>query len=109
MSWLVSDGQVLASLEVADGFASRARGLLGRNAIDGALLLRPARGVHTVGMRFPVDVAYCDRSLRVIDVVTMQQHRIGRPRWTARAVLEAQAGSFQRWGIHPGMVLEVRP
>ena len=35
-------------------------GLLGRDGIEGALLLRPARSVHTLGMRFAIDVAFCD-------------------------------------------------
>ena len=42
------------------------RGLLGRDGIDGAMLLRPARSVHSVGMRFPIDVAFCDQDLVVV-------------------------------------------
>ena len=41
MPWLLREGEVLATLEVADSFAGRARGLLGRDGIDGALLIRP--------------------------------------------------------------------
>ena len=58
------DGQVLASLAVADTWWLRTRGLLGRDGVDGALLLRPARSVHTLGMRFPIDVAFCDDARR---------------------------------------------
>lgn len=108
MAWLVSDGHVLASLEVAEGLRERAKGLIGRDALEGAILLRPARGVHSVGLRFPIDVAYCDGSLNVLEVVTMQPRRVGRPRLGARAVLEAEAGSFHRWGVEPGIRLEVR-
>jgi len=43
MPWLVADGRVLASVEIADGVRARAKGLVGRDSIDGALLLRPAR------------------------------------------------------------------
>ena len=108
MAWLVSDGQVLASLEIAEGFGGRTRGLIGRDGIQGAILLRPARGVHTVRLRFPIDVAYCDDSLKVLETVTMRPRRVGRPRLAARAVLEAEAGCFERWGIVPGIVLEVK-
>ena len=108
MAWLVSDGHVLASLEVAEGRHERARGLIGRDAIEGAILLRPARAVHTVGMRFPIDVAYCDGALTVLEIVTMRPRRLGRPRLSARAVVEAEAGSFHRWGIEPGIRLEVK-
>jgi uncharacterized membrane protein (UPF0127 family) len=106
--WLLRDGEVLASLEVADGRRARARGLLGRDGVDGAVLLRPARSVHTVGMRFPIDVAFCDDGLRVIRVVTMPRYRVSRPVWRSRAVVEAEAGAFARWQLRPGDVLEVK-
>lgn len=109
MPWLVSDDRVLASLEVADTFRARRRGLLGRDGHHGAILLRPARAVHTLAMRFPIDVAHCDRELTVLRIVTMAPHRIGRPVRGARAVVEAEAGSFDRWGIRPGDRLEVKP
>ena len=108
MAWLLRDDEVLATLEVADGFGSRLRGLLGRDGIDGVLLLRPARSVHTLGMRFPIDVAFCDDQLRVLRVVTMSRHRIGRPCLKARCVLEAEAGAFAHWELRTGDQLEIR-
>jgi uncharacterized membrane protein (UPF0127 family) len=108
VAWLLRDGEVLASLDVADGWRARTRGLLGRDGCDGAILLRPARSVHTVGMRFPIDVAFCDGDLRVIRIVTMPRHRISRLVWRARAVVEAEAGAFARWQLQPGDQLEVK-
>jgi uncharacterized membrane protein (UPF0127 family) len=109
MPWLLRDGEVLASLEVADSARTRARGLMGRPSFDGAILLRPAMQVHTLGMRFVIDVAYCDRDLRVVDVVLgMKPSRFGRPRFGARSVIEAAAGSFERWGLQVGDELEMR-
>ncbi|MBL8778124.1 MAG: DUF192 domain-containing protein [Acidimicrobiales bacterium] len=108
MPWLLRDDKVLASLDVADTARLRSRGLLGRDGIDGALLLRPARAVHTVRMRFPIDVAYCDADLVVLRTAHMAPNRIGRPCLKARCVIEAEAGSFERWGVAPGVQLEVR-
>ena len=108
MAWLLRDDKVLASLDVADTARLRSRGLLGRDGIDGALLLRPARAVHTVRMRFPIDVAYCDADLVVLRTVHMAPNRIGRPCLKARCVIEAEAGAFERWGVAPGVQLEVR-
>lgn len=108
MAWLVADGRVLASLEVADGHRGRARGLLGRDGIDGALLLSPARSVHTFRMRFAIDVAYCDAEMRVIRLTHMTPNRLGAPVWRSRCIVEAEAGSFERWGLNVGQVLEVR-
>ncbi len=108
MPWLVRGDRVLASLEVAESPASRMRGLLGRTSHEGALLIRPARSVHTLGMRFPVDVAHLDADLRVVRTARMDRHRLGRPVRGSRAVLEAEAGCFERWGLQVGDELAVR-
>lgn len=109
MPWLLRDGDVLASLEVADSARVRARGLMGRESFDGAILLKPALQIHTVGMRFPLDVAFCDRDLRVVDVVLgMKPNRFSKPRFAARSVIEAEAGMFERWGLRVGDALEIR-
>ncbi|MGE0878893.1 MAG: DUF192 domain-containing protein [Acidimicrobiia bacterium] len=108
MGWLVKDGHVLASLEVASEPKARRRGLLGRNGIEGALLIERGRWVHTVGMRFPIDVAFIDGQGRVIHCTTMARHRVGIPQIKARAVIEAEAGAFARWGLALGDYLELR-
>lgn len=105
--WLLRDGEVLAALERADTRGARRRGLLGRDGIDGALLLRARGPVHTIGMRFAIDVAYCDRALRVLAAVHMPPGRIGRPRRRVSNVIEAEAGAFARWRLRPGEVLTV--
>nr|WP_227025266.1 DUF192 domain-containing protein [Streptomyces tsukubensis] len=89
-------------LEIADSAGARAKGLLGRDGITGALLLSPASSVHTLGMRFAIDVAYLDRRLNVLAVRTMRPGRIGLPRVRARHVLEAEAGALAGWGVGPG-------
>jgi len=95
-------------LEIAGSSGTRRRGLLGRTGIEGALLLTPANSVHTLGMRFAIDVAHLDRELRVLSVRTMRPGRVGLPRLRARHVLEAEAGSMNSWGVRPGVRLVVR-
>jgi uncharacterized membrane protein (UPF0127 family) len=107
-AWLLRDGEVLAALEVAATRRSRRRGLLRRDGIDGALLLRPARSVHTIGMRFAIDVAFCDRDFVVLATCTMGRYRLGLPRMRARCVLEAEQGAFERWALRPGDRLEIK-
>ncbi len=108
MPWLVREDQVLASLEVATSHADRRRGLVGRDGIEGALLLRNTRAIHTFGVRFPLDVAYCDRELCVVRTAQVNPNRLCLPVLRARSVVEAEAGSFARWGLRPGDLLEVR-
>lgn len=106
--WLMRGEEVLAAVEVADTFRDRMRGLLGRDGMAGALLLRPARSVHSFGMRFPIDVAFCDRDLVVVRTVCLRPDRVTRPCLKARCVIEAEVGAFERWKLRPGDRLEVR-
>ncbi|MDP9613174.1 uncharacterized membrane protein (UPF0127 family) [Streptomyces demainii] len=96
-------------LVIAASYRARARGLLGRDGLTGALLLTPASGVHTFRMRFAIDVAYLDRRLTVLDVHTLRPGRLGRPRLRSRHVLEAEAGALERWGVRRGVRVAITP
>ena len=108
MTWILRDGDVLAAAEVMDTWSGRAKGLLGRDGYDGAMVLPGVRSVHTVGMRFAIDVAFCDRDLLVLDVARVPPLRMTLPRRRGRTVIEAEAGAFARWGLRPGDRLELR-
>jgi uncharacterized membrane protein (UPF0127 family) len=108
VGWLMSEARVLASTEVAGDRRARRRGLLARDHLEGAFVLSPCRWVHTVGMRFPIDVAYVDGAGVVVKVARMSRHRVGLPVPKASWVVEAEAGAFERWGLAVGDVLEVR-
>ena len=47
---------------VADSPFARLRGLLGKARLrsDEAMWVVPSHGVHTIGLRFPIDVIYLD-------------------------------------------------
>ncbi|MFE2425319.1 DUF192 domain-containing protein [Streptomyces sp. NPDC059373] len=95
-------------LEIAASYRARTRGLLGRDGLDGGvLLLTPASSIHTVRMRFAIDVAYLDRHFRVLAVRTMPPGRLGRPRLRARHILEADAGAMAAWGLRRGATVQV--
>jgi len=85
-----------------------ARGLLGRSGCEGALWLPRTRSVHTFGMRFPIDVVYLDRDGVVIATPTLAPNRVGRPHRGGRAVVEAEAGAFERWRFRTGDRLELK-
>jgi uncharacterized membrane protein (UPF0127 family) len=108
MSWLVTGGRVLASAEVARTRREKGRGLLGRTELDGAFVIPHCRWVHTLGMRFTIDVAYLDGDGVVLKMVRIPRHRIGAPVWRARTVVEAAAGAFERWGLRLGDTVELR-
>ncbi len=108
MAWLVHDGTVLASLERAETVRSRVVGLLGRSEFEGALLIDKTKGVHTLGMKFPIDVAFCDSDLKIIRIVTMPEHRVSRIEFAAKCAIETEAGRFRHWQIEAGDQLEIR-
>ncbi|WP_032763513.1 DUF192 domain-containing protein [Streptomyces sp. CNS654] len=101
------EGQAVP-LRIAASYRSRTKGLLGRDGIEGAMMLTPCGSVHTFRMRFPIDVAYLDRKFTVLAVTTMKPGRLGLPRLRARHVVEAEAGAMERWGVRPGVRVELK-
>jgi uncharacterized protein len=108
MPWLVREGDVLAAAEVAATRRARRRGLRGRDHVEGALVLRPCRNVHTVGMRFAIDVAFCDRDGIVIRTYCMRPWRVSPLILRAALAIEARSGAFERWGLQIGDKVEVK-
>ncbi len=108
MAWLLRDDQVLAALELAEQRSARMRGLLGRDHVDGALLIRPAKSVHSFGMRFAIDVAFCDKDMMVLRTVGLRPNRLTRVSLRCACIIEAELGAFARWKLEPGQQLEVR-
>jgi uncharacterized protein len=102
---LVSDGRVVCErCAVADSFVTRLRGLLGRRELprEEGLLINPSSSIHTWFMRFPIDIVFLDRDLRVVAVAA--DVRPWRLRWRrgARQVLELAAGEAAARGIGVG-------
>lgn len=106
--WLVRDGRVLASLEIADGRMAKGRGLLGRDCLEGAMLIEGRRSVHSFAMGFELDVAFLDEDLKVIRTLRLRRNRVTLPVLQARSILEAEAGAFGRWNLVVGDELEIR-
>ena len=95
-----STGAIVADrVGVAATRADRAVGLLSRSGLNPgeALWIVPSRGVHTCGMRFPIDVIALDGSGVVIDCVSeLKPWRIRLPRRGTAGVLELEAGRARR-------------
>lgn len=92
----VTRGTALATrLEKAHTAAARNKGLLGRDSLPpgNGLWIAPCESVHTFFMRFPIDLIYLDRKLRVKKV----RHSVAAWRisacLTAHSVLELPAGT----------------
>jgi uncharacterized membrane protein (UPF0127 family) len=88
-----------ALLFVAGDRRSRARGLAGLMALsaDHALLLAPCRSIHTVGMRFALDLLWLDAAGHVVRFDADVAPRRLRTCPRARAVIETRAGCGERF------------
>jgi uncharacterized membrane protein (UPF0127 family) len=106
--WLVREGDVLATAEVAESRRARRRGLLGRSDLEGALVLRGCRHVHTFFMRFPIDLAFCDADGVVLRTACLRPWRLSPLVANAAFAVEARAGAFERWGLAAGDRVEVK-
>jgi uncharacterized protein len=94
-------------VRIADHFVARALGLLVGAPLDPTegLLISPCSSIHTIGMRYPIDVVFVDRQARVLRVCA--RVRAGRMRFApgARGVLELRSGIAARLGLAPGVQL----
>jgi uncharacterized membrane protein (UPF0127 family) len=101
---------VCARCRLATTMLGRTRGLLGRSSLaaDEGLYLDTG-SVHTFFMRFPIDVVFLDRGLRVVGVA--RDLRPWRAAWRrgARSVVELPAGAAAAAGIAPGDELRLEP
>ena len=104
----MSNGRVLASASIASTRRAKRRGLIGQRSINTALVLEDCHWIHTIGVRCPIDVAYLASDGLVLKMQRISPLRVPRPVFGARTVIEAQAGSFERWSLNLGDFVEVR-
>jgi hypothetical protein len=105
---LLVDDRPVAPLAVARTSRERRRGLLGTDAVEGALWITRCPSVHMVGMRYPIDVAVLDRRGLVLLTTTLRATwGMTRPRLRAGATVECAVGSLARWGVEPGCTLAI--
>lgn len=99
---------IAASVQLADGFLTRLRGLLGaRNPRRACLWLTPCASIHTIGMRFPIDIVFMDRKGRVRKIdVAVPPFRVRRAVRGTYSVLELPAGYTRRVQLRVGDRLE---
>ena len=96
----LDSGEIVATrVNVATTRIERAIGLVGRSDLGSgeAMWFSPSRGVHTCGMRFPIDLVGLDAAGMVVDrVVGMKPWRLRLPRLSVVGVLELPEGSLDR-------------
>jgi uncharacterized protein len=99
---------------VANTYFRRLLGLLGKTrrwARPGrGLWIKPSCGVHTIGMLFPIDLVFLDRSKRVLHLEEyVRPFRISRVDLKTASVLELPPYTIFRSGTRVGDQLEIGP
>ena len=97
---------------VADGYLGRLVGLLGKTKrwarFGAGLWIVPSRGVHTIGMLFPIDLVFLNKEKEVVHVEEhVRPFRISKVSLKASSVLELPPHTIYRTGTRVGDQLEI--
>ncbi|MBI5033911.1 MAG: DUF192 domain-containing protein [Chloroflexi bacterium] len=95
---------------LANTWWTRLKGLLGHAPLKSGegLLLKGEKAIHTVGMSFPIDVLFLDRTGRLIHLMTnMGPLRFSPLVFGATDVLEIAAGQATQTGTTLGDQIEI--
>jgi uncharacterized protein len=90
---------------------SRMRGLLGRQSLgpDTAMIIDPCSSIHTLGMRFAIDVLFLDSKNEITAI--KKNVKPGRVwvsgGWHVRRVIESEAGCLDLSRLRIGDTIEL--
>lgn len=107
---LTKNTWLATTVRKADNFLTRLVGLLRRSSLgpEEALWLIPSKGVHTFGMRFPIDVIFLNENNKVIDTISdMAPNRISRLHLSSHSILELPPGTIEKSTTMVGDQLEI--
>lgn len=93
----------LMKISRADNILSKGIGLIGWKDFGGknGLLLTNTNSIHTFFVRFPLDLVFLDKNMKVIKLVkNLKPFRISPIVWKAQHVLEMPSGSIEKYSIN---------
>lgn len=94
---------------LAKHFWARAKGLLGRKALDPqeALLIPHCQAIHMFFMRFPIDVVFVDKTYHVVGLVRrIKPFAMSVFFWKAAFAIELEAGTIDKTKTALGDLLD---
>ena len=96
---LTKETWLATKVRKADNFLTRLVGLLKRKNLgpEEALWLMPSKGIHTIGMKFPIDVVFLNKGSRVVGLVSgLVPNRISAVHLSSYSVLELPNGTIRK-------------
>ncbi len=109
MALKLGDKILLSKCWLADSFVPRFLGLMGRKTLpaDEAVFFPNCNSVHTMFMRFPIDVVMVAENGEVVEVIeSMKAWRMLIPRRNVKHTLEFRGSRSRELGIVLGTVLK---
>lgn len=103
---------VATEAAVADDYFRRLIGLLGKTSswakLGRGLWIVPSRGVHSIGMLFPIDLVFLSKDKKVVHVEEhFRPFRVSRVSLRTASVLELPTHTIYRSGTRVGDALEI--
>jgi uncharacterized protein len=110
---MILNNQLIYAKQVlmAKNLFARMKGLLGRKFLgpDTAMIIDPCASIHTLGMRFPIDVVFLDANNTITAIAS--HVKPGRfwvsGGWKVRRVIESEAGLLPLALLHVGDTLTI--
>lgn len=95
---LSTDATLLKEIQVADTFMTRLKGLMGKHKLleNEGLLIKPCNSIHTIGMKFSIDVAFIgeDNVVKYI-ILDMRPFKLSPIIKGSKFVIEANSETFK--------------
>src|SRR5436309_3000919 len=93
------------AIEVADTAVRRVKGLLGRECLEDGqgLLFKQCSSLHTLFMRFPIDILFIDKAGKVMRSRSdVKPFKFVAAPWRAHYALELPSGAIHKSGTKVG-------
>ena len=107
---LTKETWLATKVRKADNFLTRLVGLLKRTNLgpEEALWLTPSRGIHTIGMKFPIDIVFLNKSHHVVGLMAgLAPYRISPVHFNGYSVLELPNGTIKKSRTEIGDQFEI--
>ena len=93
-----NDITLLEDASLADSYFTRLKGLLGKSSLkdDEGLIIKPCNSVHTIGMKFSIDIAFVDKNNVIIHIIKdMVPGKLSSIVKKSSYVIESKGGLFE--------------
>ena len=98
------------SIEVADSFFKRLKGLMFRKdqLVEEGLWIIPCNSIHMCFMNFEIDAVFLNKEGRIVKMVeALKPWRFVKPVRDAYSVVELPSGTVTKLGLKQGKMLKI--